>query len=101
MLEAGEYQFVGKVRTEGLETGPQATPGGVALRMSWRDRAKMVSEAPDWTTLTYDITMPALGEVELVCEFHGAEGSARFDEDSLKLIRKSKPAKAASSSGRP
>ena len=101
MLEAGEYQFVGKVRTEGLATSPPATPGGVALRMSWRDRAKMVSEAPDWTTLTYDITMPALGEVELVCEFHGAQGSARFDEDSLKLIRKSKPAKAASASGRP
>ena len=101
LLEAGEYQFVGKVRTEGLEIGTQATPGGVALRMSWRSAGKIVSEAPDWTSLTYDITMPALGEVELVCEFHGAEGTARFDEDSLRLIRKNKPAKAASSSGRP
>jgi hypothetical protein len=101
LLEAGEYQFVGKVRTEGVENGPLATPGGVALRMSLRSAGKIVSEAPDWTTLTYDITMPALGEVELVCEFRGAQGSARFDEDSLKLIRRSKPAKAASSDGRP
>src|SRR5262249_6713451 len=36
LLEAGEYQFVGKARTEGLEGGPGGQTGGVSLRMSFR-----------------------------------------------------------------
>jgi hypothetical protein len=49
-----------------------------------------VSKAIDGTTLSYDFTMPTSGYVELVCEFRGRQGTARFDLDSLKLIRKSK-----------
>jgi hypothetical protein len=88
LLAAGEYQFVGKVRTDGLEIGTGAEQGGVTLRMSWRSAPKLLSQAPDWTSLNYDFMIGALEQVELVCEFRGSEGSARFDLDSLKLIRK-------------
>lgn len=90
LLEAGEYQFVGRARTQGLEGDPGGQTGGVSLRMSYQWEAKVVPEAPDWTTLTYDFTLPASRYVELICEVRGSQGSARFDSDSLKLIRKSK-----------
>jgi len=34
--------------------------------------------------------MTAAEYIELVAEFRGSKGSARFDEDSFRLIRKSK-----------
>ena len=58
--------------------------------MSYGWEAKVIPQASDWTTLTYDFTLPALTYVELICEVRGNQGSARFDLDSLKLIRKSK-----------
>jgi hypothetical protein len=88
LLDRGEYQFVGKVQTEGLEAGPGVTHGGVTLRMSGERAAKMVLEAPGWTTLTYDFTIQGLADIELLCEFRGSKGRARFDADSLKLLRK-------------
>ena len=48
----------------------------------------MVREATDWTTLAYDFVIPALSEIELLCELRGSSGRARFDADSLKLVRK-------------
>ena len=69
LLDQGEYQFVGKVQMEGLQTGPGIARGGVTLRMSGERSAKMVTEASEWTTLTYDFTMPALADIELLCEF--------------------------------
>jgi hypothetical protein len=97
LLEAGEYLFVGKAQIEGLEIGPGVTRGGVTLRVSGERSAKMVTEAAEWTTLTYRFTMPAMADMELVCEFRGSNGRARFDADSLKLIRASKTAKPPAS----
>ncbi len=88
LLEKGDYQFVGKVLTEGLETGPGVTHGGVTLRVSGERAAKMTTEAAGWTALSYEFSIPALADIELVCEFRGSNGRARFDSDSLKLIRK-------------
>jgi hypothetical protein len=48
----------------------------------------MITEASEWRTLTYNFSMPALSEVELVCEFRASSGRVRFDADSLKLVRK-------------
>jgi hypothetical protein len=86
LLEPGEYQCTGKARTEEAH----APGGGVTLRASGRSGANVVSDAPESTILTYDFTMSALGYLELVCELRGDHGNARFDLDSLKLIRKSK-----------
>jgi hypothetical protein len=67
------------------------------LRMSGERAAKMVTDAADWKTLTYAFKMPALAEVELICEFRASSGRARFDAESLKLIRHAISAKQASS----
>lgn len=93
LLEAGEYLFVGKARLEDLEIGPGVTRGGVTLRVSGERAAKMVTDASEWTTLTYRFSLLAMADMELVCEFRGSNGRARFDADSLKLIRASKAAK--------
>src|SRR6266699_1324187 len=52
LLAAGEYQFVGKVRTAGVDA-----TAGVSLRMSYRPARKILNAAPDWTVLTYDFSM--------------------------------------------
>jgi len=97
LLEAGEYRFVGKAQTDGLEIGPGVTRGGVTLRVSGERSAKMVTEAAEWTSLAYRFSMPAMADMELVCEFRGSNGHARFDVDSLKLIRTSKTTKPTGS----
>jgi len=81
LLEPGQYQFIGKARAEG---------GGVGLRASYRGGGRIIKPAPEWTSLAYDFDMMATEYVELVAEFSGDKGSARFDEDSFKLTRKSK-----------
>jgi hypothetical protein len=85
-LPAGDYQFVGKARTEGLAADTREA-AGVTLRLSYQGGSRIVS-APEWTTLTYDFSLSTPERVEFICEFHGARGIARFDVDSLKLIRK-------------
>jgi hypothetical protein len=97
LLEAGEYLFVGKAQIDGLELGPGVTRGGVTLRVSGERSAKMVTEAAEWTTLAYRFSMPAMADMELVCEFRGSNGRARFEVDSLKLIRTSRTAKPTGS----
>jgi hypothetical protein len=88
LLEPGDYQFVGKARTQGLAGDGGGQPGGVSLRISFRWNGTVVTEAADWTPLAYDFTLPSREYVELICEVRGSDGSARFDPDSLKLIRR-------------
>jgi hypothetical protein len=82
LLAPGQYQFVGRVRTQGAEGG------GVGLRASYHQRGRLISSALEWTNLTYEFSLTGTEFVELVAEFLGIKGSARFDADSLKLIRK-------------
>ena len=86
LLEPGTYQFVGKALTK--ELAPAGGAVGVTLRASGRWGVRAPREAPDWTPLTYDFAVPTLAYVELVCDFRAAQGSARFDLESLNLIRK-------------
>ncbi len=81
LLEPGQYQFVGKGKAQG---------GGIGLRASYRGGDRTMKSAPEWTNLAYDFSMMATEYIELVAEFRGSKGSARFDEDSFRLIRKSK-----------
>jgi hypothetical protein len=98
LLDPGEYEFTGKAKLQGLETGQGVTRGGVTLRMSGERAAKMVTDAADWKTLTYNFKLGALAEVELVCEFRGSNGRVNFEADSLKLVRKSVPLQTSASS---
>jgi hypothetical protein len=88
LLEAGEYRFIGNVKTEDLEFGPDVTRGGVTLRQSGERAATMTPTAPEWTTLTYDFEVLGLTDVELLCELRASNGRAMFDVKSLKLQRK-------------
>ncbi|MBC8097323.1 MAG: hypothetical protein H7Y43_16075 [Akkermansiaceae bacterium] len=87
LLEAGNYQFVGRARATDSAGG-----NAVMLRVSGRPSAGSARLTSEWRTLTYDFTVAALEHVELACEFRGEQGGARFDVDSLKLVRKSKAA---------
>jgi hypothetical protein len=80
-LEPGTYQFAGKIKTTDLK-------GSAGLRASSRPGGQTLNQNADWTTLTYDFTVAASEYVELVCELRADQGTARFDADSLKLIRK-------------
>jgi len=88
LLEAGDYQFVGKARTQGLEGEPGGQTSGVGLRISFQSGANVIPVAPDWTGLIFYFRLPASTYVELICEVRGSQGSARFDLETLKLIRK-------------
>jgi len=95
LLAPGLYQFIGKVRTEGLKSERDENRGGVTLRISGRYTPQMITAATDWTPVTYDLTIAEQEYVELVCELRATEGLAHFDLDSMKLIRKTLPAAPA------
>jgi hypothetical protein len=95
LLAPGLYQFIGRVRTEGLKPEPDENRGGVTLRISGRYSPQMITAAADWAPITYDLTIAEQEYVELVCELRATEGLARFDLDSLKLVRKTLPAAPA------
>ncbi len=82
-LEAGQYQFDGKVRVEGMGGGH-----GVCLRLSgFRVPMRRVSEE-EWTTVGFQFSLgDDVSEVELVAEGEGAGGVVWFDEESLRLLR--------------
>ena len=88
LLEGGEYQFTGRVRTEDLKFDDNVTRGGVTLRISGDRAPKMLTAAPDWTTFTYDFPVTGLADIELLCELRASRGRVWFDVDSLELIRK-------------
>jgi spore coat protein H len=93
LLEEGEYRLVGKVKIEDAAFGPGVTRGGVTLRISGERKARMLTEAADWTAIQYDFPVTGIADVELLCEFRASKGKAWFDIESLKLIRKRGPAK--------
>jgi hypothetical protein len=91
LLEGGEYQFTGRLRTEALEFDENVTRGGVTLRVSGDRTPRMLADAPEWTTFTYDFSVAGLTDVELVCELRASRGRVWFDASSLQLTRKTIP----------
>jgi len=88
LLDAGEYQFSGRLRAEGLQFGDNVTLGGVTLRASGDRNPKMLTSAPDWTAFTYTFSVTGLTDIELLCELRASRGRVWFEADSLKLTRK-------------
>jgi len=89
-LGEGEYQLVGKVKLKGAEFGPGVKSSGATLRISGERFATMITNATEWTTITYDFPNHGIADQEIVCEFRATKGSAIFDIDSLRVIRKSR-----------
>jgi spore coat protein H len=88
LLDQGDYQFVGKIRTQDLQFDQRVTRGGATLRLSGERLSTMLTNAVQWTDFAYDFTVPGLADLELVCEFRGSSGRAWFDLNSLKIIRR-------------
>lgn len=83
LLDTGHYELSGAVRVQGLS--PNATNSGALLRISGdRQTGGMVKDTP-WRPLRYDFEVEGPIDVELICEFRGASGSAAFDLSTLVL----------------
>jgi hypothetical protein len=82
LLEAGRA-LPGRI--DATKIDPDAD--GVNLRMSGEKLPKS-SISAEWTTLKYEFEVLGIQDVELVCEFRGAEGIGMFDPSSMKLIRR-------------
>ena len=89
LLAPGAYRFMGRVLTKGMSSDGEPSEGA-ALRVGGRGASSRVREVSQGTTLSYDFVVPTLDYAELVCEFRSEQGSARFDLDSLRLIRRSR-----------
>lgn len=89
-LDGGHYEFSGVARVEGLPVG--ATNSGIVLRISGERDATNIVTATTWTPLSYVFESPGPAEIELVCEYRGADGRGLFDTASLTLKKLSVPA---------
>jgi len=81
-LPRGSYRFKGTLRI--------AAQGPVAgmLRRSGASTSTTFGSATEWRALSYDFEVKdAANDVELVCDFSGAEGEAWFDLNSLRVRR--------------
>jgi spore coat protein H len=87
-LGEGDYQLVGKAKIQDAEFGPKVKSPGASIRNSGERLATMVTNAADWTTITYDFHSEDVTDWEVVCEFRATKGDAMFDATSLRVIRK-------------
>jgi len=87
-LERGRYRVEGKVKTRGIVPDIGDSRGGTGLRLANGRIEKYVQATSDWTMVSNEFAVSdPLGEVEILCEFRGAEGEAWFDPQSIKLSR--------------
>lgn len=85
-VDRGEYQLIGKLKLQNFELISTFTnKPGATLRISGERLAAMVTNAPDWKTVTYDFTVEGLSDLEVVCELRGMKGEAIFDATSLRV----------------
>jgi len=91
LLAPGQYDFLGRIRTDGLEAVETSARGlGAGLRLAGQRRALGLTGNQDWQEVrcSFEITSDEAGEVELICDFRAVRGKASFDLDSLRLQRK-------------
>ncbi|MBI1840182.1 MAG: CotH kinase family protein [Verrucomicrobia bacterium] len=88
-LPPGRYALIGRVRTEGVQTGGKLVRGsGAGLRVSQRSRQNALQGDTDWQELSFEFRVEeGQDEAELVCDLRARRGRALFDADSLRLKR--------------
>ncbi len=86
LLGTGRYEFTGLARTEGITVQPGET-NGVILRMSGERSAEGITISEEWKALRYEFEVQGVEDVELVCEFRGAQGMGSFDVNTMRLVR--------------
>ena len=90
LLGSGRYEFTGLARTEGVTAQPDMT-NGVLLRMSGERSVEGITISEEWKPLRYEFEVRGVEDVELVCEFRGAQGSGWFDVNTMRLNRLDAP----------
>lgn len=85
-LDAGHYEFTGMARSQ-ANADAKGT-NGVMLRISGERSTNGIAIPKEWKTLNYEFDVRGLEDVELICEFRGAQGWGEFDARSLRLLRK-------------
>ena len=86
LLGTGRYEFTGLARSEGIIARVGET-NGVILRMSGERSVEGITISEGWKELRYTFEVQGVEDVELVCEFRGAQGMGSFDVNSLRLVR--------------
>lgn len=87
-LEQGKYRVEARVKTRGIVPDAGDSRPGAGLRVGNSRSEQYVKATADWTPVSYEFAVgDALGEVQILCEFRGAEGEAWFDLSSLRLSR--------------
>ncbi len=86
LLGTGRYEFTGLARTESAVARAGET-NGVILRMSGERSVEGITISQEWKALRYEFEVQGVEDVELICEFRGAQGMGSFDVNSLRLVR--------------
>ena len=87
-LPKGSYRFEGVVRLEDVRTGPGDASGGVAMYARGLSFPERSLGSTDWMPLQTEFNVGTLfSQVDLICEYRAAQGSAWFDADTLKLVK--------------
>ena len=61
------------------------------MRVSGERSVEGITVSDEWKTLRYEFEVQGVEDVELVCEFRGAQGMGWFDLNSLRLVRLDAP----------
>ena len=91
-LEKGRYRVESQLKTEGLTADPGDPRGGAGFRLTRNRPENYTLGSSDWRRVKYEFSVDdPLAEVQLACEFRGAQGKAMFDLDSLRLRKVEEP----------
>jgi hypothetical protein len=85
-LDPGKYRVEASVKTAGIVPDIGDSRAGAGLRVA-RDRSeKFLLANTDWTTVTHAFAVQgSLSQIQILCEFRGAEGEASFRD--VRLVR--------------
>lgn len=86
-LERGKYRVEASVKTRGIVADPGDSRPGAGLRVARARSEKQLTATTDWTPITHEFTVDEpLTQIQLLCEFRGAEGEASFRSIQLTKI---------------
>ncbi|HEV8543535.1 MAG TPA: CotH kinase family protein [Verrucomicrobiae bacterium] len=86
-LEPGRYRVEARVKTRGIQSDIGDTRAGAGLRVGKSRSDKYLVATTDWNSMSSEFSIDnPLGEIELLCEFRGAEGEAWFESPRLEKL---------------
>ena len=87
-LGAGRYRLEGQIKTDGIVGDPGDPRAGAGFRTGNSRPEKYVLGSSDWKPIQCEFSInDPLAEIQVYCDFRGAEGQAWFDLESLHLKR--------------